>query len=260
MTSTMSGAPVGERSDPPLSGTPRVYEGADLEALAVLHRYRTWILSEMNPYLGGRSAEIGAGIGSFSESLRRQSSTIDLVEPSPSQIKALRARFGNQSGVRVLPLSAEAWVADSGPASYDTVVMINVLEHIADDGDMLSRIHDVLRPGGHLLLFVPALMILYSTIDRLVGHHRRYNRTELMQKTTAAGFQVERCRYFDLLGTVPWFLINRLGRATRFNPAAARLYDTIGVPVTRAIERLVSPPFGKNLLLVATKPLPDPHV
>lgn len=230
------------------------YEGSDLETLLVLRRYRQWVMDEMRPYLGGRAAEIGAGIGAYSAALLESTSTLDLIEPSSVQHQRLIERFAQEDRVRVLNSSAEQWTAAAEPGSYDSVVMINVLEHVTDDAAILSQICRALRPGGHLLIFVPALMILYSALDRLVGHHRRYNRGELVGKSVAAGFKVERCRYFDLLGTIPWFIVNRLAGATDFNPAAARLYDAIGVPVTRAFESVIAPPFGKNLLLIATKP------
>ncbi len=230
------------------------YEGSDLEVLLVLENYRRWILDEFRPYLKGRAAEIGAGIGTYSEKLRDAVSTLDLVEPAPAQHQALVRRFEGDARVTVLGETAEQWAQRVAPNSYDTLVLVNVLEHVLDDDALLRHIQRALRPGGHLLLFVPALMALYSRIDRLVGHHRRYHRHPLERQVQAAGLRIEISRYFDLLGTAPWFLINRLCGATRFNPGAARLYDMLGVPVTRQTERLFAPPFGKNVLLVAVKP------
>jgi SAM-dependent methyltransferase len=229
------------------------YDGADLDTLLVLRRYRQWVLDELQPYLGGRAAEIGAGIGAYSADLLQRTSTLDLIEPSAAQHNRLVDRFAQESRVRVLNSTAEQWAASADPGSYDSVVMINVMEHVADDTALMNEVYRALRPGGRLLLFVPALMVLYSTLDRLVGHHRRYSRNELMRKSGSAGFQVQRCRYFDLLGTIPWFIVNRLGGATEFNLAAARLYDTVGVPLTRSLERLFPPPFGKNLIFIARK-------
>lgn len=233
---------------------PLAYEGSDLETLLVLRRYRQWILDELQPHVGGRAVEIGAGIGTYSPDLLQRALSLDLVEPSSSQHQRLLERFAGDVRAHVIQCSAEQWAASAEPGSYDSVVMINVLEHIEDDRAVLKGIHRALKPKGRLLIFVPALMVLYSKLDRLFGHYRRYHRAELLDKTKAAGFEMQRCRYFDLLGTVPWFLVNRLAGATRFSAGAARLYDAIGVPVTRALERVITPPFGKNLVLVATKP------
>jgi len=108
--------------------------------------------------------------------------------------------------------------------------------------------------GGHLLLFVPALQFLFSELDRQFGHFRRYRRSELRAKVGDAGFEIGLACYFDILGVAPWWLLNTVGGKTDFNPKMVRLYDAVGVPLTRLAERLLSPPFGKNVLLVARRP------
>ncbi len=237
---------------PTVEATPD-YAGTELETLEVLENYRAWILKDFRPFLRGHAVEIGAGIGSYSQQILPHVGALELVEPSTPLHRRLASRFAADPRVTVTPASVEAWTRATPNAVRDTAVMINVLEHIADDRDVLRELHRVLRPGGHLLLFVPALMALYSPIDRLLGHHRRYHRAELLEKVTTAGFRVDACRYFDALGVVPWLVINRWAGATQFNPAAARLYDRVGVPFTRAVERLIDPPLGKNLILVATR-------
>lgn len=232
---------------------PGSYEGSDLEALSVLRRYRDWILAEFRPYLHGRAVEIGAGIGSYSQEMLNFVTTLEAIEPSSALFGRLQDGLGHNPRAQVVNVTAEQWARSAYPQSYDTAVMINVLEHIRDDLEILCRVHRALRPGGHLLLFVPALMALYSPLDRLVGHHRRYRETELRAKVERAGFSVRRCRYFDMLGILPWLVVNRWVGAPRFNTSAARLYDAVGVPVTRAIERCVRPPIGKNLIVVAAR-------
>lgn len=229
------------------------YAGADLEALQVLRQYRDWILNEFKPHLSGAAVEIGAGIGSYSELLLKFVSSLDLVEPSALQFRHLEQRFLGDPRIRVLQAGAEAWAQAAPSESRDTIIMINVLEHISDDVQTLRDLHRVLRPGGHLLLFVPALMLLYSRLDSLLGHHRRYDRSGLTQKVEGAGFDVLWCHYFDFLGILPWLVVNRLGGATTFSPKAASLYDAVGVPMTRTLERYHRPPIGKNLILAATR-------
>ena len=136
--------------------------------------------------------------------------------------------------------------------------MVNVLEHIEDDGAALAELYRVLKPGGRLLLFVPALKFLFSELDRLHGHYRRYHLASLKSLVEKNGFGLRYHRYFDLTGVLPWWLINTLGRRTTFNPKIARIYDLYAVPVTRAIENWISPPFGKNIILVAERPSAEP--
>ncbi|MBI3443812.1 MAG: class I SAM-dependent methyltransferase [Magnetospirillum sp.] len=230
------------------------YHGDDLEALSTLKRYRQWIVDEFSPYLTGRVAEIGAGIGNYSEELLCHADHLDMVEPAARPASLLQDRMADQERVRLIRSTAEEWAANAPPGSYDGVVMINVLEHIENDAAMAAEIFRALIPGGHFLLFVPALMALFSKLDAIHGHYRRYGLEELKAKVTAAGFVVETAKYVDVLGVLPWLVINKWMGQTEFKPGMISLYDRFGVPATRAVEKLIRFPFGKNVLLVARRP------
>ena len=111
-----------------------------------------------------------------------------------------------------------------------------------------------LRPGGHLLLFVPALQFLMSKLDRSIGHFRRYHKPDLIEKVTQAGGKILSCTYFDLVGVLPWLIFNKILRKTKFDPGLIGINDRYVIPVSRSLESVVVPPFGKNLILVARKP------
>jgi hypothetical protein len=116
---------------------------------------------------------------------------------------------------------------------------------------MLRSTRGILRDKGKLLLFVPALPWLYGSLDRKVGHQRRYTLRSLREVVEGAGFSVEFIRYFDMVGVLPWFIAGRVSRMATFSDRAARLYDRLVVPTARAMERRLRPPIGKNLLCVA---------
>jgi SAM-dependent methyltransferase len=137
--------------------------------------------------------------------------------------------------------------------SFDAIVLINVLEHIDDDAAMLDHIEHLLVPHGMLLLFVPALQWLFGSLDTLVGHRRRYHKPQLRALVEHAGFAVRDLRYFDALGVLPWYVTGRVIKAKLFNERAARIYDTVGVPLGSFAERFAAPPIGKNLLCVAQR-------
>jgi len=103
------------------------------------------------------------------------------------------------------------------------------------------------------LIFVPALRFLYSAFDRAIGHHRRYHKDELIARVEEAGLVVVRARYFDLLGILPWWLVNTLGGRTSLASSLSGLYSRVMVPLMRPIERLVPPPVGKNIILIARR-------
>ena len=236
------------------------YEGQDLEALADIPNYQQWILDTFPVKPAGRVLEIGAGIGSIA---RLYVETVDeavLLEPARNLRPRLEEKLRGQKNARFVSAllddvcGKQVEGADFSPASFDVVLLINVLEHVDDDAAMLGRIRDLLRPGGSLLLFVPALAWLYGTLDALVHHKRRYALAQLGTKAVSrAGLRVSYLRYFDVLGVLPWLMAGRVARQTRFDARAARLYDRVAVPVGARVERYVRPPLGKNLICVATK-------
>ena len=234
------------------------YVGKDLEAMLFAVNYHRWILSIFEPYLGRRLVEVGAGTGSFSQLLlERQLESLSLVEPSTDMYQQLCRRMDqlrpavtlktyNQIFEHVAPQIRTAEKPDS-------IIYVNVLEHIADDVAELRHINDALEPHGRLFIFVPALQWLHGSFDRQINHHRRYSKTELQQKCLAAGFKVITSRYFDFLGVLPWWVKYRLLQLNRLDPGAVRFYDQRIVPVARSVESRLKPPLGKNVLLVAEK-------
>lgn len=231
-----------------------LYEAWDLEALAGIPNYQAWILDGFRPYLRGRAVEIGAGTGTFSGCLLAHVERLELVEPALNLTGSLERAFAGNPAVTVIAGSAEDYLAKAAPQSRDCVVMINVLEHLADDRGAIGGLFRLLAPGGHLLVFVPALSWLFGAMDVALGHHRRYHKPALAGIVADAGFRVVEARYFDALGVLPWWLVHTLGARTRFSPGLSRLYDRLAVPFGRLVESVVTPPFGKNVLLVAEKP------
>jgi SAM-dependent methyltransferase len=139
----------------------------------------------------------------------------------------------------------------TGP--YDSAVMINVLEHIPDDQAALAAIHDGLRPGGTLAVFVPAYEALYSEFDRSIGHFRRYRRSTLVQALTGAGFELVDIRYFSLPGAIAWFTIARVLNRPPTSSGITQLYDRVGIPVLRRVEGRWRPPAGQSLLAIGRR-------
>jgi predicted SAM-dependent methyltransferase len=134
----------------------------------------------------------------------------------------------------------------------DSIIYVNVLEHISDDEAELRIIHETLSPGGRAFVFVPALSWLFGEFDRSIGHYRRYSKPELEQKCGRAGFRIVMSKYFDLIGVLPWWVKYRLLKSNRLEPRVVQLYDKF-VPLVSVTERFVTPPLGKNLILVAEK-------
>jgi len=233
------------------SDTGAQYPGKELEAMSFALNYHRWILHEFEPYLGDTVAEVGAGVGSVSRLLLgTRIKRLVAFEPSANLFPLLEKELQDEArGHPVNDVFDRKYVAEG----FDTVVYINVLEHIRDDRSELANAFETLKPGGYVLLFVPALAWLYSDFDRKIGHVRRYSKASLSTVVGDVGFAVLRARYFDLAGIVPWYVKYVLLR-TSMGSASVTLYDRIVVPVIRRIEGSVTPPIGKNVLLIARKP------
>lgn len=226
--------------------------------MAFARNYHRWILDLFAPHMGSRLVEVGAGTGSFSELLlERAPDTLTLVEPSPEMHRRLAERvegFRTKTRVRTFndTFARAARLIAEGEAP-DSVIYVNVLEHVEDDDAELRAVREVLAPGGRLFVFVPAFRWLYGSFDRQVGHLRRYTRGELSHKCERAGFRVLKAVYFDAAGVLPWWLKYRVLRSEKMEAGAVKFYDDFFVPVLRRVEAVVPPPFGKNVLLVAEK-------
>jgi SAM-dependent methyltransferase len=234
------------------------YPGKDLEAMSSAVNYRSWILQIFDGYLGARVVEVGAGVGSFSELLmERPLESLTLVEPSEKMYSALLTRLDElNSALRIQTHRALFWhVAEQIKSADrpDSIIYLNVLEHVSDDEAELAIANRTLTKGGRIFVFVPALSWLYGSFDRQIGHVRRYTMTGLVEKCERAGFRILEARYFDSLGIVPWWIRYRLFRSETMDPAAVRFYDDHIVPAAKRIESLIRPPIGKNILLVGEK-------
>lgn len=227
------------------------YDAQDLEALGDLVNYQAWILQWLRPNLRGRVIEVGAGTGAIAAHYVDLVGEAVLVEPAANLAARLRARFADRPHVTVHEGPLET--LDRAPGSFDAAVLVNVLEHIPDDLGALRALHDLLRPGGTVSVFVPALGALYGSLDALVGHVRRYERGGLRDVVTRAGFTVEALRWVDVGGVLPWLVAGRVLRRPRFDPGAAKVYDRVAVPLLRAVEGLVAPPVGKNLVCIGRR-------
>jgi len=239
----------------PLERTPAAFEDADANLAGVLEdlddskRYSSWITEMIAPHINGRILEVGAGRGTYSTFLADHGH-LTALEPSQANSELLRERLKDYPSAVVVTAELDGTAA---PGSYDTVVLLNVLEHIADDHRALHDIYEALAPGGKLVLWVPAFEALYGKFDQRIGHYRRYRRDELLALVHKTGFQQVTARYTNLPGFFAWWLIVRvLGRS----PSSGRLlstYDRFFIPVISRIERHVRPPIGQSLLVVAQR-------
>jgi len=223
-----------------------------LRFLATVSNYNRSIFRAIEDSIGGDILEVGCGTGNITEFLlaRGRVTAIDLDE---GFVDYARDRFRDEPSLTVLQGDILRPPAAIEPEGFDTAVCLNVLEHIEDDEEALANMADLLAPGGRAIILVPALPLLFGTIDAALGHVRRYTRRELSDRIRRQGLALRRIRFLNALGALGWFMSGKILRRRIIPERQARIFDRL-VPLLGAIERLIPPPFGQSLLAVAEKP------
>ncbi len=229
----------------------------ELANLADADRFLSWIADTLLPHLGHRVLEVGAGVGAIATKLAASGHDVVAIEPADNVFPELQRRTRGVSGVEAVQITSHDLLAAGTHGPFDSVVYVSVLEHIRDDVDELRTALQLVEPGGSLAVFVPAMPSLYGSLDFKSGHFRRYDRALLQQVVTDAGFEITDLRYMDVVGILPYFLMYRLLDVPTLDAGSSRVYDSLIVPFSRALEaRVGAPAVGKNLVVVARRP-PD---
>ncbi|MCP2337095.1 class I SAM-dependent methyltransferase [Actinomadura rupiterrae] len=214
--------------------------------------YRKYEYDMVAPHVGRKLLEIGSGLGHFSEQFAGRLDYLVVSDNDPYCVGELRKRYDGNDDVEVLDLELPATIDIR--QKVDTVVMMNVLEHIKDDVQALRDLAAVTEPGGRIVIWVPGYMQLYGDFDRKVGHVQRYTPTTLEKSVREAGLVPDVLKPINFLGGIAWWAAVRRGGAGYPDPRLVKIYDRTVIPTTRAIERIVRPPFGQTVLCVARVP------
>jgi glycosyltransferase involved in cell wall biosynthesis len=225
-----------------------------LRRMARLASYNAWLDARFQHYVGARVLEVGSGVGNQTRYFIDRERVI-ASDVEPHYVRELTAKFADRSNVRVasfrFPLSGDA-VADLRGEQIDSIVCMNVLEHIEDDKNTLADFAKVLHPGGHLILLVPSLPALYGSLDVHLNHFRRYDRSGLQQEVTNAGFVIDDMRYLNRPGVFGWWLNSRVLKRKVLPRGQLAAFKWIQ-PLLK-LEEKNPPSFGMSLLVLARKP------
>ncbi|KYK46028.1 hypothetical protein A1D31_33995 [Bradyrhizobium liaoningense] len=224
-------------------------------AMADAKNYISWILDSFSTYVSTPILEIGVGHGSYANLLCDRGSYTG-IDIDPRSVELARERLP-QLDFQVVDITGPEMVLFARERRFRTIVCLNVIEHIADDATAVINLARALEPGGHLLIIVPALQLLYNDLDRLAGHHRRYTRGQIYDLLVAAGLDVVRCDYFNPIGGLGW-LGNRILRHGSLNDDAVNsqisLFDKWFVPLSRFADPATRKFFGQSVIAAGRKP------
>lgn len=219
-----------------------------LANLGEADRFNRWVLSRFERHLGRDVLEVGCGSGNFTVLMAARGHRVTGIDIEPAYVEAAQRRLAPFPDARVS--CGDATAADWSER-FDTVVALDVIEHIEGDREFLARLAGVLKPGGKLVVKVPAAPSLMSTLDRVVGHYRRYDRRSLADTLGAAGLAPVSLAHFNVPGIFGWWLNGKVLKRTTPPDEQVKAFERL-VPLFRAAESVVPVPFGLSLIGVAT--------
>ncbi|MBX3251529.1 MAG: methyltransferase domain-containing protein [Myxococcales bacterium] len=227
--------------------------GRVLEMHAATPRLNAWYYDKLRAHVGGTVLELGAGIGNISRLLAKDAHELVVTEVEDEYLGALREALSSYPHAEVHRYDLDAPPpAAIAARSYDAIVSMNVLEHVADDAAAARALAGLLKPGGWMLTYVPAMPFAFGPMDEALGHHRRYTTKSFGRLMRGAGLEVVRCDYMNVIGLAGWWVNGKiLGRRVP-DPSQVGVFERI-VPLVRLEDR-VRVPFGLGLVCHARRP------
>lgn len=219
--------------------------------------YNKWIFDTISPYIGNKVLDVGVGCGNFLKYLLNKDLVV-AIDILDIFVDTLCKTYSGSNNIHVFKcdIQGDDFMQIANNYSVDTVICNNALEHVEDDLKALNNIHKILCDAGRLVLILPAFKFLYSKWDKSVGHFRRYEFQEIKEKLAAANFSIKLNFYMNILGFFAWFINGRILGYTpntgHFIEGQAVFFDRYMVNSLRKIEKLLHPPFGQSLIIVAS--------
>ncbi|PWU06103.1 MAG: glycosyl transferase [Terriglobia bacterium] len=215
-------------------------------------QYLSWLSRTLRPHLGDTVLEVGAGIGNIAGRLMGKRLAYVAAEKDPLYLHALRNRFLRTPNVTVQHIDPENPEDLAGlEQCFDTVLCLNVLEYLEDPVRVLEALGATLRPGGVVVVLVPQGPRLYGTLDRSLGHKRRYRAAQASELLEGCGFAVEKIYNFNKAGTPPWWAYSKVVETRKIGKLVLKIFDKT-VWIWRHLDRFM-PWNGLSLIVVARK-------
>jgi ubiquinone/menaquinone biosynthesis C-methylase UbiE len=229
------------------------YVGSELDLFAGVHHWKIYWSQQIRPFVTGDILEVGAGIGSNTQLLDPGGNGRWVCLEPDFQLAAQLERKLKETKTRRAYESICGTLKSVADQQFDTIVYIDVLEHIKDDREELQAATSLLRPGGRLIVLSPSHQRLYSPFDASIGHFRRYNRA-MLQAISPTGLRIERMRYLDCVGMFASAANLLFLRQSMPTKAQLRFWDNWMIPISRSLDRLFIYSLGKTIMAIWQKP------
>lgn len=218
-----------------------------LETLSRCGKYSKLLISFFDKYLGNEVLEIGSGIGNITRLLLKEGRTVIPSDIDKESLKKLNSQYGNSIYLDITSKPPKKFIE-----KFDSLVVLNVLEHIKDDLGTLKNVSKLLKKDGHLILLVPSHMFLYSEYDKKVGHERRYSLVETKEKIIKSGFKILKLNFVNKIGALGWFYNFKIRKRKKFPKPLIFSINAVS-KLIKIIDFLIPFPFGLSIICIAEK-------
>jgi ubiquinone/menaquinone biosynthesis C-methylase UbiE len=224
------------------------YPGQELEFFQKAVNWKTYFAAEIRPYIGNRVLEVGTGIGATTRLLNSGSAQKwVLLEPDPALASILQQKLSDRQLYPNCELRTQTVFDINDSEKFDTIIYIDVLEHIENDRRELERAFELLEPGGRLIVLSPAFQFLFSPFDKAIGHYRRYS-ARTLKEAAPSSFKLKKMKYLDSVGMFASLANRMLLRQSYPTEKQVRAWDRWMIPVSKLADKLFFYSFGKSIL------------
>ncbi len=221
-----------------------------LESMSQATWYNQWLLGLFSQHLKGQILEAGCGIGNFTK-LLLPFGQVTAVDYIPEYVQKVKKELGRQADIGLGDIEkGQFFFSDK---KFDSIISLNVIEHIKDDDKAFANIYKLLNTGGVFVLIVPSNPSLYGAIDQSLGHFRRYDKQQLKRQLEDKGFLVKKIYRLNLLGGLGWWYAGKVSKDTIVRSDRIKVFNLLG-PFFLFLERFYEPPVGTSVFVIAQKP------
>ena len=227
-----------------------------LQILSEADAFNKWMYSAICPYASGNILEIGSGLGNISKFFILNGDKITLSDIDPFYLDHLKKTFQSYPNVKnffYIDLQTKEFSRhyEELKEKFDTVFLLNVLEHLANDSYAIQNCRFLLKEKGTLIILVPAYSFLFSEMDKQLNHYRRYTTKTICKKIAREGFQIERSFYFNFMG-IPAWLYGKIRKFKVLPKTEMKLYNKL-VPLGKVLDKITFHKAGLSAIAVTRK-------